>query len=77
MQKDSCTMEKVQGLSIIIAECMKRAIGASLMNDRKRMLEEEFLEQAKELNDEVKERRKIRSEMRKERMVDRILVVPL
>jgi len=29
------------------------------------MLEEEFPEQAKELNDEVKERRKIRSESRK------------
>jgi len=38
---------KYKGLSSILAECMQRAIGAS-MNDRKRMLEEEFPEQAKE-----------------------------
>jgi len=57
---------KYKGLSSILAECMQRAIGASL-NDRMRMLEEEFPEQAKELNDEGKERRKIRSETRKER----------
>ena len=69
---------KYKGLNSILVECMQRAIGASL-NDRKRMLEEEFPEQAKELNDEVKERRKIRPETRKERKenVDRTHIVPL
>ena len=37
------------------------------MCDRMSMLEEEFPERAKELNDEVNERRKNRSETRKER----------
>ena len=55
---------KYKGLNSILAECMQRAIGVSL-NERKRMLEEEFPEQAKELNDEVKERRKIKSETRR------------
>ena len=57
---------KYKGLSSVLAECMQRAIGASLY-DRMSMLEEEFPERAKELNDEVKERRKNRSETRKER----------
>jgi len=68
---------KYKGLNSILAECMQRAIGVSL-NERKRMLEEEFPEQAKELNDEVKERRKIRSETRrKERRTWIEHIVPL
>jgi len=57
---------KYKSLSSVLAECMQRAIGASL-HDRMSMLEEEFPILAKELNDEVKERRKNRSETRKER----------
>ena len=53
-----------KSLSSVLAECMQRAIGASLY-DRMRMLEKEFPKRTKELNDEGKERRKNRSETRK------------
>ena len=51
---------KYKGMNSILAECMQRAIGATL-HDKNHMLDEEFPEQAQVLNDEVKERRKKRS----------------
>ena len=57
---------KYKGLSSVLAECMQRAIGASLY-DRMNMLEKEFPDRAKELNDEMKERRKNKSDTAKER----------